>query len=429
MLVTPSGAPANSIAALPQASLDGKIDTTMMNFGFSSRPFEGLGVRVRYRSYEYKDKSARFFIPGDTAQGPEAGRWWTNTATEEDPYGHATANRTDAKTAWFSAEVSYDVKDLTIEGAFRNIDTSWVGRQASSGTDGSENVFALSAVYHSSEWLGFRATVDWADRSVSGIEAGSVAQLQGVMADHAERDSTRVGLDVEVTPSDKWGLTFAYFRRNDDFTNRPNESSTVSGTESGLLEAKYDTYTIEGEYTPSQRAEISAYYTYEKNTQTNQWLTLISGSTNVNNLLNYAGRDKSNTFGANAVLQFVPDKWIFSLGLSHQKVDGFMDITSNTSGAAGCCSFYNGRTTLNPPGAQDINDLDDTQLTTVFTDLAYKFAKTWTWAVGYAYQDYSVADAYSDGTTMFPQSVLFFMKANDNDYNVNVVYTRLNYRF
>jgi len=30
---------------------------------------------------------------------------------------------------------------------------------------------------------------------------------------------------------------------------------------------------------------------------------------------------------------------------------------------------------------------------------------------------------------MFPQSVLFFMKANDNGYEANIAYTRLTYRF
>lgn len=37
------------------------------------------------------------------------------------------------------------------------------------------------------------------------------------------------------------------------------------------------------------------------------------------------------------------------------------------------------------------------------------------------------ADAFLDGTTIFPQSVLFFLKANDGAYRANLVYARLNY--
>jgi hypothetical protein len=63
------------------------------------------------------------------------------------------------------------------------------------------------------------------------------------------------------------------------------------------------------------------------------------------------------------------------------------------------------------------------------TDLAYTFAKGWALSVGYAYDKYMFGDAFSDETTIFPQSVLFFMKVNDGGFTVNVGYTRLTYRF
>ena len=91
-----------------------------------------------------------------------------------------------------------------------------------------------------------------------------------------------------------------------------------------------------------------------------------------------------------------------------------------------------GRTTLIPPGqggAADIVDYDDTQLTTVIADLAYAVAKAWTLSFGYAYEEYSHTDAFSDGNTIFPQSVLFFLKGNDGGYKVNIGYARLSYRF
>ena len=62
-------------------------------------------------------------------------------------------------------------------------------------------------------------------------------------------------------------------------------------------------------------------------------------------------------------------------------------------------------------------------------DLAYSVAKAWTFSVGYWYEKYSFADAFTSGTTIFPQSVLFFMKANDGSYKANVAYAKLSYRF
>jgi hypothetical protein len=425
-IFTPSGAPANATASLQRASLDGKINTASYNFTFGSRPVEGLGIRMRYRNYSFKDKSARYLITGDTSGSPDRTFSNANAATAEEPYGHATANRTDSSTGRFEAQVSYDAGDLTLEGAYRNVQTSWEGRANSSGTDGKENGYTLAAIYHTSDWLGFRFNFDRADRTVSGFTATSVAALQGVMADHAEREQTRIGADIEITPSDKYCVTFAYFRRNDDYPNRPSEVPSNAETRSGLLEASYDMYSVDFDFTPSARAELAAFYTYEKVAETNQWVTLTSG--NVNNLLRYAPWDKGHTFGVNGMFHLVPERCTLSVLLQQQKVDGFLDITAREAGA-----FYTpGRTTLIPAGtggAADISDYDDMKQTTAVLDLGYAFAKAWTFSLGYAYDKYTTADAFSDGTTIFPQSVLFFLKANDGNYTANMAYTRLSYRF
>lgn len=431
-IVTSAGQPANLTSSLQQTSLNGKINTTSVNLGFLSRPAEGLGIRLRYRSYDYKDKSARYLITGDTSASPDRAFGAASAATAEEPYGRATANRTDANTGRFDAQVSYDIKDFTLEGAYRNLQRSWVGRTSSSGTDNKENGYTVAAVFHAKDWVGFRGTFDQAKRTVSGFEPTDVAATQGVMVDHAERKSTRAGVDIELTPSDKYGVTLAYFRGNDDYPNRPNRRATsagapeIPGTPSGLLNAKYDTYSVDFDFTPNERGELALFYTYEKDAQTNQWQTLTG--TALNNQLNYVGRNKGNTFGANAVIHFVPEKWTFSMLASYQKVDGLLDITAREAG-----SFYTpGRTTLvaaGTGGAQDITDYDDTKLTTVVADLAYACNTSTTLSLGYSYEKYTYADAFNAATSIFPQAVLFYLKANDGPYNVNVGYVRLSYRF
>ena len=423
---TLSGAPANSTSSLQQQSLDGKIDTASYNFTFVSRPAKDFGLRMRYRNYSYKDKSARYVITGDMSGAPDRSFSAADAPTADYPYGQQTANRTDASVGHFEAQASYDIKALTLEGVYRNEQTSWAGRQATSGTDGKENGFTLAAIYHSNDWLGFRFHVDDNKRKVSGIEAGSLAAVQGVMADHAERNQTRVGFDVELTPSDKYGVTVAYNRRSDDYPNRPFKVAGNPQTESGLLKASYDMFSVDFDYTPNVRAQLGAFYTYEKQVQTNQWSTLTSGA--LNNALRYVPSDKGNTFGVNGMFQLVPDKWTLTVLLQQQKIDGLWDITAREAG-----SFYTpGRTTLIPPGqggAADVTDYDDSKQTTAVASLGYSLAKAWTWSVGYAYDKYTAADAFSDGTALMPQSVLIFLKANDGNYSTNMCYTRLSYRF
>jgi hypothetical protein len=433
VVFSPAGAPANSVSTLQQKSLNGKVNTTSVNLGFSSRPIPGLGIRARYRYYDLSDKSSKWVITGDVAGSPDRS-WSVVTPSTDAPFGHATANPYENTTSRFDAQVSYDFADLTVEGSVRAATLDRTYREA---TSGSENGWGLAAIYRTSDWLRLRAFVDDASRSAEGHT------VYGFQMDEAERDSTRVGLDVNITPLEKFDFGFTYYRRNDDYPNRPDRiavsggvpiagAQPIAGTPSGLLEASYDTYTLDFGYTPSERAEITAYYTYEKNLSTNQWSTTTAATAtpplSLNNLLNYKGTDRGDTFGATARFDIVPEKWTFSFLLSHQKVDGLMDITANETG-----SFYNpGRTTLIPSGqggAADIVDYDDTKLTTVVADLAYAVAKAWTLSFGYAYEEYSHADAFSDGNTIFPQSVLFFLKGNDGGYKVNVAYAKLNYRF
>jgi len=423
---TPSGAPAAALATLQQPSLDGKINTASYNFTFGSRPAEGLGVRLRYRNYSYKDKSARFVMTGSTSGAPDRSWVAADTPTADAPYGYQTANRTDASVGHFEAQVSYDIKALTLEGVYRNEQTKWMGRHETSGTDGKENGYTLAAIYHSNDWVGFRFHFDGDKRRVSGVEAGTIGALQGVMSDHADRDRTRVGADIELTASDKYGVTFAYNRRNDDYPNRPFKVAGDASTESGLLKASYDMLSVDFDYTPSARAELSAFYTYEKAIQTNQWVTLTGAA--LNNRLTYVPSEKGNTFGVNGVFHLVPDKWTLTLLVQQQKVDGLWDITAREAG-----SFYTpGRTTLiaaGQGGAADVTAYDDFKQTTAAVDLGYALAKAWTCSVGYAYDKFTTADAFSDGTTVFPQAVLFYLKANDGNYQVHRAYTRLSYRF
>jgi hypothetical protein len=232
-------------------------------------------------------------------------------------------------------------------------------------------------------------------------------------------------------------VTFTYYKNDREYPNRPNRIAVSGGvpvvgaqpipnTPSGLLEANYDTFTVDFEYTPSARAELGAWYTYEKNTALNRWHTTTG--TAINNSLTYAGEDKGDSFGVNAAFTIVPDKWKLSFLFTQQKVDGTMDITALETG-----SFYTpGRTTLIPTGqggAADIADYDDTQWTTANVSLAYTYNPKTTLSVGYAYDKYTFGDAYHASSNPFAQSPLFFMQENNGNYKVNVVYTKLTVRF
>ncbi|MBX7186999.1 MAG: MtrB/PioB family outer membrane beta-barrel protein [Vicinamibacteria bacterium] len=426
-ILTPSGARADSVSALQRPSLDGKIDTQTLNLTFSSRPVEHLALRASYRSYELTNKTNRWVITGDVASSPDRA-WSTVTPSAGDPYGHATANVYDTKTSKFTAALAYDIGDLTLEGQYRIGRLERTSREAEKGDD---DGYAISALYHAKDWLSFRGTYDDAKRTAEG------ETLYGFQSDEAERKTKRTMIDVEFSLPKGVDLSFAYALRDVTYPNRPNRIAVTSGapspgaqpipnTPSGLLEAKYDSYTAEIGYAPSEKVELGAYYTYEKDRTTNQWSTTTGVA--INNLLNYAGSDKTDTFGLNASFQLKPEVWKLTVNAMRQKVDGLMDITAREAGA-----FYTpGRTTLIPAGqggAADIDQWDDTELTSVQAQLDYTVAKAWTVSAGYWYEKYDFKDAYTAGALLMPQSPLIFMKSNRGAYDVNVVFAKLAYSF
>lgn len=426
VLQTPAGQPANSLSALQQASYGGKVNTTMYNLAFSSRPIEGLGIRAQYRVYDLKDKSDKYIITGDVSGA--GGTWSVITPSAADPFGHATANSYDTKSSRFTASATYDYAGFTIEGQVRSGKLDRTSREATSGT---ESGVAATAQYHLADWAGVRGTYDRGKRTAKG------ETLYGFQMDEAPFTNTRTGVDLELTPVAGLDLGLSYFRRNTEYTGRPDRiavsggqpvsgASPIPGTPSGLLAAKYDSYTGEINYAPTARASIGAYYTYEKDVTTNQFSTTTG--VNLNNLLRYVGNDKTGTFGANALFQVVPDKGTFMLNASRQKVDGLWDITAREAG-----SFYTpGRTTLIPAGqggAADVTDWDDTELTTVSAQFDYVLTRGWTLSTGYTYEDYDFKDAFNSNKSLMPTSLIFITVPNVGAYTAGIVFAQLSYRF
>ncbi|MHB1069600.1 MAG: MtrB/PioB family outer membrane beta-barrel protein, partial [Gemmatimonadaceae bacterium] len=409
---TSAGQNAASRSALPQASYGGKVNTTMYNLSFSSRPIEGLSLRAQYRVYDLTDNSNKWIITGDMSTPHQ--NWKTITPTADNPYGHANANVFDTKSARYSASATYDFMALTVEGQVRGGSLERTYREAEKGT---ESGMGLTAIYHVNDWLGLRGTYDVSKRTAEGHT------LYGFQMDEAAFENTRTGIDVELTPMDGLDLSVAYFRRNVEFTDRPNRCYQVSGacatsaavatpipnTPNGLLDSKYDTYTGQIDWSPNERLELGAFMTYEKDARTNAWTTNPSSVTY--NRLVYLGTDETNTYGGNLVFHVLPEKATVSLAATHQKTDGLMDITAREAG-----SFYTpGRAGLIPAGqggAADIAEWDDTELTSVNANFAWTMTKSWGVSLGYMFEKYDFKDAMNSNSKLMPAHVYIFMKPN-----------------
>lgn len=408
--LTGSGQPGDQTSSLQFQSLNGKIDTTSLKFLFSSRPVEGLGLRARFRRYDLDNKTPAIPRIGSFAAAPD--RLWSNTNLTTDPLGYITASPYSWKSNRTDLSASYDIKSLTFEGAYRYNKVDRTYREAEAAT---EKGVTVAAVLHHGDWLLVRGSFDDASRKASGEGITDATRLQ---ADEQRRDSTRAGIDVEVNPNDKFGFVIVYAHRNADYKN-PDAVAGVPGTAYGLVKAKYDTFTGEIDFTPSERGEVNFFYTHEYNISTTQ---NFSGGVNLISLLRFDGTDKTDTYGVNATFRIVPDKWVLTFFARSQKLDGLMDVTGDPNGSFALARAGYG-------GIQDITDYSDTTLRTISAQIEYTVTKAWSVSTGYWYEKYFFADAFSAGTETYPLSGAFYLKANDGPYKANVAFAKLNYRF
>jgi predicted CXXCH cytochrome family protein len=109
--------PANLTSSLPAASLNGKIQTTTMNFSFVTRPVEPLYINVRYRLYDFDNKTPRITSPGYVSWD----RSWSTSANTSIPYGY--------KTGRFETILGWEFgRALSLEA--RSVKSSMTGRSA-----------------------------------------------------------------------------------------------------------------------------------------------------------------------------------------------------------------------------------------------------------------------------------------------------------
>lgn len=429
--ITPTSNPAapfvaSNAAALPAQHLDGSIKRTSFAAALTSHPTDRLSLHARFRDYSTTNDTTRLSLPGYVRFDAV----WESIGRISVPY--------DYKNRRLDAGADYDLGPVTLEAGYRysGFDRSY--RETEKTT---ENAFVAAISVRGGNWALLRGTLDLGSRGYDGLEIersedasflapGDPTNLLAVPSsanttyasfgcggtpcnirfDQAAKDFTRYGANLQLTPGGG-DATFsvAYLHTKDDYKE----------SRFGLLSADYDTFNAEFDWSRSERMNVYAFYTYEKNL--NDQAGRQSGATvSTNPLDNWASsvNDKSNSFGAGAKFTLKPEKWFLDLFGRYQKVDGNNDITGGQNLAS----------TRPNKQVQSIPLYDDTKIWTASAELRYQFAKAWTCGLGGWYEEYSVADSSSlENSYYVPGS--FFLAANDGDYKGKVGYVRVTYRW
>jgi hypothetical protein len=199
-------------AALPQASLEGKMKTTQADVRFTSRLLAGLNVRAGFRYYDLDDQRPSILFPGFSSSGdayfrPGIGqRDAANRRVLFNEVGGYTRKRINAGAA-------YRIGRITIDGELQRTDIDYDARQVDKTSEdtyratvrlplagGNLNAFyALSDRDYSGDWH-------------VGLEASGVRAY-----DVWKRERDQFGLDYETEIGERLGVNAGIVMVNDEY--------------------------------------------------------------------------------------------------------------------------------------------------------------------------------------------------------------------
>jgi MtrB/PioB family decaheme-associated outer membrane protein len=430
---TPSGQNA-ATAALPASSLDGQIDTLALNGFFTTRLTIDLRLNARFRHYKNDNKTPR--IRFEEGYVRFDGVW-------EDIPRITVPNGFDSNL--FDIYATYDLgAKLGVEAGFKY---NKINRTFRETEHTSENTLRVALDLRPGGGFTARGMFEHGKRDYDhygafhaeehsfldpGAEPANHTALRRF--DQANRDRDRVGAQVQWSPaSGKFTVGASYFWNKEKYDDSavpcefvpavaadralcPTADTLVSPL--GLMEATYKTFSLDADFSPTNRATVFAFYSREDifDYQTGRQ----SGATiTFNPAWNWSSQvdDKVDSIGLGADFTLVPEKWFLNLLYNYQKVDGNNDLTAGPLARPA---------TTGP--VEDIPQYDDTEINHLEGSLRYQIAKAWSASLGGFWEKYTYSDSQT-GQVLHYMPASFFLNPNSGDYRGWVAFVNLMYKF
>jgi MtrB/PioB family decaheme-associated outer membrane protein len=411
-VLTPEGEPAIS-AALPASSLDGKIDTQSISGFFTTGAGENLRLNARYRYYNNDNKTPQIHF--------EEGYVRFDAVFEEIPRISVPYSFKDNV---LDVYATYDVGSrATLEAGYKYNKRERTFRESRETT---ENGFRIALDVRGSQGFLARGLYELANRDYdeydairaeeeSFLDPGAPANLTVLRRyDQSKRDLQRIGGTIQLAPGEgKLFLLASYIKTKQEFDDAPVPVVVEPTMDNplGLMKSDYETFTVEADFTPTDRATFYGFYSRE-NIDDYQIGRQSGGSLNLDPATNWTSTvaDQVDSIGCGGTFVLVPGKWTFDLFSRWQEVDGDNSFTQSGE---------------NPEG---IPAYDDTKLFYLSGNLKYQLARAWAIALGGFYEDYEIDDAQTgQGNLLNYMPGSFFLNANNGNYQAWVSYAMLTY--
>ena len=376
---------------LPVGRADTEVRTSSF-FGNASKTLgENFELSLRYRYYDYDNRSPRVEFPGYVrfdAVWEEVPRVTVPYAYKRDDLGVELDWDVNARSAF---TFSYHTKST--EREFREVDNS------------DEDVFGITFDTRPSDSVSLRASWETGDRTISDyrveaqldsfLHAETVNQNPDLRKfDEAARDFDDYSVQVSLYPSASWSVVVGASSHEEKY----NESVF------GLLSDETARYNGEVSFAASERFTFFVFG--DMTERTNLMRSRQSGSTPSTNPLD----DWQVTFDE--------DNSTWGLGLTVESSEKLhWDLSGNRSESDGRADFF---TPIGGRPTADIENYEDVELLAVQLKVTFDLSERAEIGLTYLYEDYTIDSFNLVGLQPYlPASIL--LAANNGDYQADVV--------
>ncbi len=235
-------------AALERSTVEGEARTSAVNLTFVSRPSRYVDVNLRYRSYDYDNRTPEFAMTQRVAYDNSVSA--VSPAVHTEPFGVVRHT--------FDADLRFAPAGGVSTGVgFSRLSEERTHRIFESTTD---NVARVVFDTVSNQWFTLRTKYEHAQRRGKGIEEGkkelaAIGEQPGMRHfDIAARDRDRATILGMVMPRSDVAISASVAAGTDDYMQ----------SEFGLRDNTHRVYSTGVDYTPTERVVFSSSYSYER---------------------------------------------------------------------------------------------------------------------------------------------------------------------
>jgi MtrB/PioB family decaheme-associated outer membrane protein len=248
---------ANPIAPLERDRVNGEARTSAMNLTFVSRPTRYADLNVRYRSYDYDNRTPEFRMRERVAYDAAPAAVTTPVHTEAFGVLRHTLDADFKVTAMRFATPGIGFSRLQEERTHRIFEST------------TENVVRVTFDAVGKGWFSLRSKYEHAERRGEGIEEGelelvAISEQPGMRHfDVAPRDRNRVTVLGSVTPNGVLSFTASMAAGKDDYRLELPQTAIPANSLFGLRDNMHQVVSFGVDAVPSNLVTLGASYSFE----------------------------------------------------------------------------------------------------------------------------------------------------------------------